>query len=305
MDFVTIDFETATSERSSPCEIGLTFVKDSKIIETKSWLIKPEGNVYDGFNIYIHGITPKDTKKSPEFDELWPEIKPLIDGRFLIAHFAGFDVSVLRKTLELYDIPFPTFNYICSCIFSRKVWTGLSSYGLDELCRVHNINLQHHHRAGNDSYATAELSLKAFDVIGASSIEEFAEKTNIRIGKVYINGYVPCIKKYDRYRHYAIPVGDPNKHNPDSIFYGKTVVFTGALISMERDQAYQKIVDAGGFIGTNVTRKTDYLIVGQQDYRIVGEDGMSGKQEYAVKLIEKGFPIEILSEHNFSKNIEV
>jgi DNA polymerase-3 subunit epsilon len=39
MDFITIDFETATADRDSPCEIGLTFVKDRQIIETKSWLI--------------------------------------------------------------------------------------------------------------------------------------------------------------------------------------------------------------------------------------------------------------------------
>jgi len=36
MDFVTIDFETATSDLDSPCEIGLTIVQNSKILETKS-----------------------------------------------------------------------------------------------------------------------------------------------------------------------------------------------------------------------------------------------------------------------------
>jgi DNA polymerase III subunit epsilon len=40
MDFITLDFETATSQRDSPCEIGLTFVSGGQIVETKSWLIK-------------------------------------------------------------------------------------------------------------------------------------------------------------------------------------------------------------------------------------------------------------------------
>lgn len=40
MNFITVDFETAASERDSPCEISLTFVKDRKIVEIKSWLIK-------------------------------------------------------------------------------------------------------------------------------------------------------------------------------------------------------------------------------------------------------------------------
>jgi len=94
MDFITLDFETATSQRGSPCEIGLTFVKENQIIETRSWLIQPINNEYDEFNIYIHGITPEDTADKPEFNEIWNEIKPLIENQFLIAHNAGFDISV-------------------------------------------------------------------------------------------------------------------------------------------------------------------------------------------------------------------
>jgi DNA polymerase-3 subunit epsilon len=98
-------------------------------------------------------------------------------------------------------------------------------------------------------------------------------------------------------------VGDPTKHNPDSIFYGRTVVFTGALSSMVRADAQQKIADIGGANGSSVTKDTDFLIVGQQDYRVVGDDGMSHKQEKAIKQIEQGSTLEILSEDDFLKNL--
>ncbi|MEO7907740.1 MAG: exonuclease domain-containing protein, partial [Saprospiraceae bacterium] len=132
MDFISIDFETATRERNSPCEIGLTFVKDNKVINTLSWLIKPiQYPDFDSFNVYLHGITPRDVSKQPEFDTLWHDkILPLIEGKFLIAHNASFDFSVLRKTLETYDIPFPTLQYSCSYIISKKVIKGLLSYDL-------------------------------------------------------------------------------------------------------------------------------------------------------------------------------
>jgi len=45
------------------------------------------------------------------------------------------------------------------------------------------------------------------------------------------------------------------------------------------------------------------LIVGQQDYRVVGDDGMSSKQEKAVKLIEKGATLEVISENDFLRNL--
>lgn len=41
------------------------------------------------------------------------------------------------------------------------------------------------------------------------------------------------------------------------------------------------------------------LVVGQQDYRVVGDFGMSNKQKKALKLLEKGQGIERLSEIEF------
>lgn len=303
MEFITIDFETATSQRDSPCEIGLTFVQDGKIVDTKSWLIKPMYNQFDYFNTLIHGIGPEHVADKPEFNELWSEIKSLVENKFLIAHNAGFDISVLRRTLETYQLPFPNLNYSCSYIFSKKVWQGLPAYDLKTLCKVNNIDLKHH-RAGEDSKATAELTLKAFEIAGVSSIDDFPEKLKITIGQLYDGGYRPSeTKRIYKSQDLTKIVGDQAKHNIDSIFYGRTVIFTGALSSMVRSQAQQIIANIGGIIGNSVTKETDFLIVGQQDYRVVGDDGMSSKQEKAIKLIEKGSILEILSEDDFIKNI--
>ena len=303
MDFITIDFETASADRDSPCEIGLTFVKNRQIVETKSWLIKPQYNRFDYFNILIHGIRPEDVADKPEFPELWNEILPLIENQFLIAHNASFDMSVLRRTLETYQIPFPILNYSCSYIFSKKVWQGLPGYDLKTLCRLNNINLNHH-RAGADSRATAELALKAFDVAEVLSLDDFPEKLKTTIGQLYIGGYRPSeLKRIYKPKDVSKIIGDPSKHNPNSIFYGRNVVFTGTLASMVRSEAQQLLADIGGIIVNSVTKDTDYLIVGHQDYRVVGKDGMSSKQEKAVKLIEKGAELEILSENDFLRNI--
>jgi DNA polymerase-3 subunit epsilon len=303
MNFITIDFETATANRNSPCEVGLTFVKDEQIVETKSWLIKPIYNEFDYFNILIHGIRPEHVADKPEFNELWTEIRPLIENQFLIAHNAGFDMSVLRNTLETYQIPFPTFNYSCSYIFSKKVWQGLPAYDLATLCKINNIDFRHH-RAGDDSRATAELCIKAFKISGVSSIDDFPDKLKTTIGQIYNGGFKPSLtNRIYKSKDLTKIIGDPAKHNLDSIFYGRNVVFTGVLSSMTRADAQQLIADIGGIAANGVTKDTDFLIVGQQDYRIVGDDGISNKQEKAVKLIEKGSLLEILSEEDFIKNL--
>ena len=53
INFVAVDVETATSNRSSICQLSLAFVADGQITEKKSWLIQPPENKYDAFNTYL------------------------------------------------------------------------------------------------------------------------------------------------------------------------------------------------------------------------------------------------------------
>lgn len=72
---------------------------------------------------------------------------------------------------------------------------------------------------------------------------------------------------------------------------------------MVRSEAQQIIADIGGINQPRITKSTNFLVVGQQDYRVVGEEGMSSKQKQAVKYVENGLEIEILSENEFIRNI--
>ncbi|HWK31509.1 MAG TPA: BRCT domain-containing protein, partial [Terriglobales bacterium] len=45
---------------------------------------------------------------------------------------------------------------------------------------------------------------------------------------------------------------------------GKTFVITGTLPNYSRDQAKQLIEDAGGKVSGSVSKKTDYLLAGEE-----------------------------------------
>ncbi|MEO7082308.1 MAG: exonuclease domain-containing protein [Flavobacteriales bacterium] len=306
MDFITLDFETADRATTSPCELGITFVTNGQLGETKSWLIRPEPNTFDYFNILLHGIRPETVANEPVFDVIWEEVRPLLEGQFIIAHNAGFDIGVLRRSLQRRSVPLPTFDYACSRIFSKPVWPGQPSYGLKELCTMNGIDFKHH-RAGPDSRATAELAIRAFELAEIEGPEDFPTKLKTVVGKLFPDGYKPCNTKSDKsfWRQALIStlVADPTKENPESIFHGRNVVFTGALSSMTRTEAQQTIIDIGGIATGTVTKTTDFLVVGQQDYRLVGETGMSSKQKKAIKMKEDGEGIEILSEADFVQNL--
>ena len=81
--------------------------------------------------------------------------------------------------------------------------------------------------------------------------------------------------------------------------YGKICVFTGVLEKMLRRDAMQVVANLGGINADNVTKKTNYLILGNNDYCKSIKDGKSSKQKKAEKLQLDGHDIQIIPENVF------
>lgn len=174
MTFTAIDFETAHAD--FPCEIGICRVEDGRIIETRSYLIKPACFPYmNPWNERVHGISSADVATAPLFEDVWTEIKPFFEDNYLVAHNAAFDMKVLRSALQYYDLAVPYSDYFCSVNLSRKAWKGLSSHSLGNLCSFHDISFTHH-RAGEDARACAIITLKAFGELGIGSWQDIADR---------------------------------------------------------------------------------------------------------------------------------
>lgn len=160
INFIALDFETATSKHTSICEVGICIVKNGKIAEKKSWLVRPENNYYHYRNIMIHGISPKETENAPEFPEIWSKIcQHLYECPILVAHNASFDISCLRQSLSLYGIDKPDIPYYCSLRAARHLY-DFGSNSLDNLCNIFDIQCGTHHRAENDAEMCARLFLQ-------------------------------------------------------------------------------------------------------------------------------------------------
>lgn len=304
INFVAIDLETATFERNSICELGLAIVENSKVTEKKSWLIQPPYNEYDDFNIEIHGIHPKDTKNCPEFKDVWNEIKPYLEGKIVIAHNCSFDMYVLRDTFLANDIDFPHFAFFCSYRTATKTVQNCYSYALPNVCEALGIDFSGHHRAENDAVACAEVFLACLKKAECNSWEDLQSKCEFRCGRFDDKYFRSQLSTHPSKSFKVGKIkGDPSKIDEGSYFYGKRVCFTGTCKYGVRKDLLQKIADIGGVPTDSVTKTTDILIVGQQDYRVVGEDGMSSKQKKAISLKDEGYNIEIMSESDFLNNI--
>lgn len=306
LNFVALDFETANRNRSSICEIGISVVRNSEVVETRSWLVRPEGNRYEGMNIAIHGIHPADTASAPSFAEVWSEVLPYLHDSIVVAHNVSFDIYALRDALQECGIEFPTFKFFCSQRIAQYTFRDTYSYSLGILSAAMGIPFPHHHRAGGDAEGCARVFLRSLELAEVNTLEELQEKYRFHCGEFGPGHFISQLSKGSKKSHNVNAsdiVGDPTKIDEGNYFYGKTVCFTGKCMYGTRTEMLQMVADIGGVPSNNVSGKTEVLVIGQQDYRHVGEEGLSNKQKKAMELRDKGQDIEILSELEFMSMI--
>ena len=303
--FAAIDFETATEQRASACAVAVTLVDGGQVTNTRRWLIRPPENDYSGFNIAIHGIRPEDTMHSPEFLEVWREVLEVIGDRPLVAHNASFDLSVLRQSLDHEGAEWPTLDVFCTLLLSRRIWPGLPSYSLPPLARFLGVPIGRHHDPVEDAIACAEIARRVCAAVEIDDLLSLTERMGFQPGTIAPGMWEPSRSGGGSHTSIAQLEPTTSDFDPDHPFFERRVAFTGSLLSMSRNEAAQLVVDAGGRAMTSVSKKTDFLVFGEQDFSKFVDGDMSAKTRQTVELAEAGHPIEIISEADFMEMITI
>lgn len=183
MDFIAIDFETANQSRNSACAVGLVVVRKDRIVDSFYSLIRPPQRHFSPICTAVHGLTWSDVEGAPDFDMVWDQIGPIIDGEILVAHNAGFDISVLRAALNHYGLDTPDIRYACSLAAARKQWPHLESHKLESLCLELGIS-PGNHVAVEDARAAAEVMLKIFPASFWSDTKKNLSKLGVPIHQI-------------------------------------------------------------------------------------------------------------------------
>lgn len=299
---LALDFETANPSRTSMCSVGYALIEDGKIIKNEEILIDPE-EYFDSFNISIHGITPDMVEGELTFPDVWKKyIQPLIsEDTILIAHNAGFDMSVLRHTCDKYNMEYPNFKYLCTRILSKNNYQSLNSYSLSTV--VEHLGLEfEHHKASEDALMCAKIYLDIKSKYENLNLDEFCKEMKVRLGTMMLDGYKACETKHSSYDIKDIKAENEEGIDENHIFFNKQVVFTGTLC-MPRKEAMQHVVNIGGQVADSVTKKTNFLVLGVQDLRQLNGKKKSSKVIKAESLIEKGQDLEIIDEDEFLRLI--
>ena len=159
-NFAAIDFETANSERTSVCSVGIVIVRDGEIVDSFYSLIQPEPNYYSFWCQRVHGLGHEDTDDAPVFPEVWAQIAPLIAGLPLVAHNKAFDESCLKAVFRCYQMDYPDYEFFCTYQAARRQLKLLPNYQLDTVAAYCGYCMTNHHHALADAEACARIALQ-------------------------------------------------------------------------------------------------------------------------------------------------
>ena len=309
-NFTAIDFETASRRSDSACQLAAVRVRDGRIVDQASWLIRPEPFYFSQSNIRIHGITPDDVRGEPRFGELWSEIYERFGEDCLVAHNASFDIGVLLACLRAHQHSIPELQFTCTRAIARKTWPHRRRYGLKPLAEWLGIRFKHHD-ALEDSIACAKVLLAAGIDREAESLEDLERRLRLARGTAGDWGHRSPSAKSRRRKPSATSskrtaVVAESAPEPEPEFdlqramvraefirplTGKCVVVSGRFRLLSREQAETLAGSLGGTCCQQVDETIDLLVA-------EGKVAETERQQ-ADQLQRQGHQIEIVDEQGF------
>lgn len=286
-NYCIIDIETTglSPAYDSIIEISSLKISNDKIIDTFSSLVQPysiDGEYIDSYIEELTGITNEMLSTAPLEKDVLPLFKNFIGDSILVGHNVHFDINFLYDSfINRLDTPLCN-DFIDTMRISKRLHRELSHHRLSDIALLYGIDYSSAHRSLVDCNITFECYLKM--------------KSEIVTKYSTLSDFINELKRGVRSKDIHATTDSFDESNP---LYGKVVVFTGVLEKMTRKEAMQVVSDCGGINSDSVTAKTNYLVLGNNDYCKSIKDGKSNKHKKAEQLKLKGNDIEILPESAF------
>lgn len=277
-DYVVIDLET-TGLSSFDCiiEVAAMKIKNNQAIAKFESLVKPFRTI-NSFIENLTGITNDMVSTAPNIQNVLGDLCNFIGDSVVIAHNANFDISFITGKLSIH-LPDRSFtnDYIDTMRLSRRVFHTEKRHRLKDLVQRFELNQTISHRA----MADCEITNECYQIIKNSAI-----KNNVDITKKPSQWTLGELRSTTK------------SFNEDHPFYEKTIAFTGAM-QLSRKEAMQSILNVGGIASNNISRNTDFLVLGDFDYRKFRDGIKSNKLKLAEDLILQGYDLSIIPEKLF------
>lgn len=154
--YAIVDIETTGGGGAARItEIAVFRHDGTRIIDFFHSLINPETYI-PPFITRLTGIDNEMVKDAPTFYEVQDAVRAMTRDAWFVAHNAKFDYGFIKKEFGALDEYFQR-DLLCTVQLSRKIFPGLKSYSLGNLCESLEIMIENRHRAHGDAEATVRL----------------------------------------------------------------------------------------------------------------------------------------------------
>ncbi|MBP6322399.1 MAG: PolC-type DNA polymerase III [Fusobacteriaceae bacterium] len=156
--YVVFDLETTglNAHRNEIIEIGAIKLKGTRIVDRYSTFVKPEGRIPKKIQ-ELTGISELDVSNAKTIEEILPEFLEFAGDATLVAHNAAFDMSfIVRDAKRILNKKIEN-SVIDTLQMAKDLYPTLKNYGLKTVTKFLGVALESHHRAVDDSQATANM----------------------------------------------------------------------------------------------------------------------------------------------------
>lgn len=286
-DYISLDLETTgfSPEYSEIIEVACIRYRGGVEVDSFATLVKPSDmDAVDGHISTLTGITPEMLESAPMIGTVMPQVLAFIGSDTVVAHKASFDINFVYDNAERLGLGAFGNDYIDTMRMARRLYPDFANHKLKTLVKQFGIAKTVAHRSESDARQAALCYQHMTKYVRENNLSE-----KLVTAATSVSGKAKA----------ADIVGNPDLLKENSPLFGKIVVFTGALERMTRKDAMQIVADLGGINGDNVTKKTDFLVLGNNDMCASIKNGKSKKYQKAEKYILAGSDLSIISENVF------
>ena len=284
VSYTMIDTETTglDPQYDKIIEMAAIKIRDGKEVARFETLVNPEQPI-DDFITDLTGITNEELSTAPVAADCLPDFVDFIGEDIVVGHNVHFDINFIYDALLACGYAPIKNDFVDTLRLSRRVRPDLEHHRLCDMAAAYSVPQPVAHR----SLADCQTAIGVLDALAADAA---AREIDLQARKKHYGASASKVSDI---------VAHEGCERPDSPLYGKVCVFTGKLDTLTRKDAAQLVADLGGICADGVTKKTNFLIMGTNEYcpTIVG--GKSTKQKKAESLILKGADLQILTENVF------
>lgn len=178
LEAIAVDLETTglDAAKAQIVQLGAVPIARAALCADAGFerLVDP-GIPIPGASTAIHGIDDAAVSGAPQLASVWDDFTRRLEGRVVLGHSIGFDLTVLANEAKRRSLPWRKPRALCVRMLAAVAAPSLASHSLDALANWLGLETRDRHRALGDAEAAGLVFLALLPHLEARGVRTLAE----------------------------------------------------------------------------------------------------------------------------------